>query len=328
VVLAAVALLLVAGGGLLWLHLAPAPPPKLALPIATEQQLRAEVPATLTVTRFAANPAILVLDFPTLAEQGRMLNRLAAWAEKRGVPHDRLLSDAELAAAISASGATPDTYYYGHDYRAADIDRFFALAEHDHVPLNPDEQALRAIIAKARAEPLGFGALITLPRADAANQVDPLSRAVILHHELSHGEYFTNPSYARFVGTVWRDVLTEPERASFRTYLSDDGYDPGIEDLMINEMQAYLMHTPDRRFFDPATLGIEPQRLAAIRESFVAGMPSGWLHDETSVNPVLPRRRRRRRGQRFALVSRRTTAAVAVSPRRRRSASAACKARR
>ena len=37
-----------------------------------------------------------------------MLNRLAAWAEKDGVPHDRLLTDAELAAVIQASGATPE----------------------------------------------------------------------------------------------------------------------------------------------------------------------------------------------------------------------------
>ena len=36
-----------------------------------------------------------------------MLNRLAAWEEKAGVPHDRLLADAELEAVPSAKAARP-----------------------------------------------------------------------------------------------------------------------------------------------------------------------------------------------------------------------------
>ncbi len=257
---------------------------------ATEADLQVESPATLTLRRFAPNPAIVVLDFPTLAEQGRMLNRVAAWAEKAGVPHDRLLTDPELAAAIQASGATPDTYYYGHDYRAADLARFFQLADAGGTALDPDEQQLRRILAQAGADPLGIGALITLPRADTANGVDATARAVILHHELSHGEYFTNAAYARYVHTIWDGVLTEAERARFRAYLADDGYDPAIEDLMINEMQAYLMHTPDPRFFDVAKLGIPLPRLAQIRESFAGNMPSCWLRNETSATPTLPGR--------------------------------------
>ena len=72
---------LASGAGLMWLR----EPPVAPIPMASEYALRAEVPATLTMTRFAANPAVVVLDFPTLAEQGGMLNRLAAWAEKNGV---------------------------------------------------------------------------------------------------------------------------------------------------------------------------------------------------------------------------------------------------
>ena len=34
------------------------------------------------------------------------------------------------------SGDTPDTFYYGHDYRAEDVVRFFALADRDHVALD------------------------------------------------------------------------------------------------------------------------------------------------------------------------------------------------
>lgn len=273
-------LLALAAGGAAWFH-QPVPP---AQPIAAadEAQLAALVPATLTPLRFRPNPAILVLGFPSLAEQGRMLNRVAAFVEKAGLPHDRLLTDAELAAAISAAGVTPETYYYGHDYRGVDIQRFFALAERGHLALNADEQHLQRLAAQASALPPGFGAVITLPPADVASGIDQAARATILHHELSHGEYFTNPAYAAYVGTVWQSVFNEDERASFRTYLVAEGYDPALEDLLINEMQAYMMFTPDPRYFDPARLGIPAARLAQIRAAFAAGMPPGWLRQRTA----------------------------------------------
>ena len=311
-VLGAVVLVVAMGFGTAWLYRPPPPVPAPTIPMASEVAIQAESPAALTVLRFDYNPSIIVLDFPTLAEQGRMLNRLAALIEKAGVPHDRLLNDTELAAAILASGATADTYYYGHDYRAADVARFFAYAGRDHVLLNADEQHLGRIVARAASEPFGFGAVISLPRADADNQVDIPSRIAILHHELSHGEYFTNATYAGFVRTIWSSVLTEPERAAFRAYLADEGYDPALEDLMTNEMQAYLMHTPDRRFFDPDKLGISAARLDQIRQSFVAGMPSCWLRDVTSATPgVLPARAPRRRRSRVS--------APGACPGRRRS---------
>lgn len=331
----------------------PLPPPVTvqALPLATEAAINGGSPAVRTVLRFEANPSIVVVDFPTLAEQGRMLNRVAAWAEKGGVPHDRLLLDVELAAAIRASGATPDTYYYGHDYRGSDIVRFFALADRDRVLLLPEEEELRRIMARAQAEPAGFGALVTLVRADPAQGVTPRMRATVLHHELSHGEYFTDPAYAAFVDTVWQGVLTPGERAAFRTYLAAEGYDPALEDLMRNEMQAYLMHTADAQFFDPDKLGIPGPRLQQIRASFLAGMPPSWLKAECKrllaelpvpgatltpipmaapthlPAPVLPAARAaaparpRRRRQRVGLVSTVSTVCAAtatVPPRRRR----------
>ena len=137
--------LLAAGGAgwLLWPHPAPIPPPQPPAPVAavparppafqietaTEHQILDHIAVGLTVFRFAANPRILVLDFASLHEQGLMLNRVAALVEKAGLPRDRVLTDAELTAAIAASGDTIDTYYYGHDYSAAALARFFALAD-------------------------------------------------------------------------------------------------------------------------------------------------------------------------------------------------------
>jgi hypothetical protein len=191
--------------------------------------------------------------------------------------------------------------------------------------LNPDEEKLRRLVAQATGEPLGIGALISIVRAAATNDVDPSARTAILHHELAHGEYFTNAVYASYVATIWHEVMTPDERAAFRTYLGTEGYDTAIEDLMINEMQAYLMHTPDVRFFDPSRLAIKPARFAAIRAAFAAGMPSCWLRAETpGVPATVPARQTpvaapRRRGQRAGTVSKRMALAARLPPRRRRS---------
>src|SRR5215831_15291531 len=97
-----------------------------------------------------SNPAILVLDFASLRRQGLMLNRVAALIEKAAEPRDRVLSDGELDQAIRAHGDTVETYYYGHDYRASDLARFFALADRDGVRLTAEEQTLRSLLRQER----------------------------------------------------------------------------------------------------------------------------------------------------------------------------------
>ncbi len=290
--------------------------------LADEATILAARPAKLTIFRFASNPRVLVLDFPDLAAQGRMLNRVAALVEKAGLPRDRVLNDTELAAAIAASGATPATYYYGHDYRAADVLRFFALADKDRIALNADEQRLRALARAAgwnTADPVG--ALISLPSGAAGNpDLDASARATILRHELSHGEYFTNPAYAAYVRGFWIDQMDASDRALFRRMLAAEDYDQGNEDLMINEMQAHLMHTADPRFFNAAALGMSQTRLDDLRARFVAGMPVGWLRDVDTKAPA--------RAPRQGAVSRGRAVPVRRPPRARRASMAAPSARK
>jgi len=274
----------------------------------------------LTVFRFAARPKIIVLDFPDLAQQGRMLNRVAAWAEKAGQPRDHLLDEVALDAAIRASGTTEAEYYFGHDYRSAALLRFFELADRDGVALRPEEQHLRSLMTNARAQPAGLGALISLPRADRSFGVTPATRAAILHHEQSHGEYFTVPAYAALVQLFWTATLPAAEQDAFRRVLAVDGYDPTVEDLIINEMQAYLMHTPDLAFFDPAKRGIAPARLLALQAAFRNRMPAGWLHDVTPA--IIPAQPTPRRARRYFSVSTITRSAIR-RPRRPRKASMA-----
>ena len=295
---AGLAALCVAG----WLALfRPAPPlvappatsPVVVAPVADIAQadeaaiLAAGSPA-LEVFRFRAAPEVLVLSFPTLREQGRMLNRLGAFVEKAGLPRDRVLADPEMDDAVRRAGDTEETFYYGHDYRAADAARFFAAAERDGVPLRPEEARLRALLGQQRMlAPGAVGAIISLPPEMADPPIDAPARATILRHELSHGVYFTNPAYAAYARRFWETVLSDAQRAGFRRFLGGEGYDTSNEDLMRNEAQAYLIHTPDARFFRPDLVGLTGDEAAELREAFVRGMPDGWLKDATPL-PASP----------------------------------------
>jgi hypothetical protein len=104
-----------------------------------------------------------------------------------------------------------------------------------------------------------------------------VARATILHHELSHGAYFTDPAYAAYARDFWLNVLTEAQRAGFRRFLGSEGYDETNEDLMLNEAQAYLVHTPDPRYFRPVYAGLSDAEAARLRRIFLAGMPVDWL---------------------------------------------------
>jgi hypothetical protein len=255
-------------------------PPAFAVQVADEAAILAHVTNDLTVFRLATAPDVVVLDFGSLHEQGLMLNRVAALVEKSGLPRDRVLSDDELLSAIRARGDTMETFYYGHDYAAASLARFFTLADRQRITLDSEEQRLRALLQQLGwFQPGALGALISLPRVGADANMTSSARAAILHHELSHGIYFTTPAYAAYVGRFWDNTLSDTERAGVVRFLAGEGYDVGEGDLMRNEMQAYLMFTADPHFFRPSDIGIDEARRIALQRTFLQGMPMGWLKD-------------------------------------------------
>lgn len=260
---------------------APAPTaPEFAVQTASQAQILGHVGSGLTIFRFAADPRILVLDFGSLLTQGRMLDRVAALIEKAGLPHDRVLTNAQLDAAIRAGGDTVATYYYGHDYSVQDLVRFFALADAEHLVLYPQEETLRRFMQQQGWFKSGVhAALISIPQAGTDPRLTMAARSAILQHELSHGLYFSDPAYAAYVQRFWDTDLTAQERAAFRLFLKSEEYDTSLDDLMINEMQAYLMFTRDPAFFRPALIGMAPARLAELQAEFARGMPAGWLRD-------------------------------------------------
>jgi hypothetical protein len=291
-----------------------APPPTTALPAATpalpigfadEAAILADPAEHLTLFRFAADPRVVVLDFPSLEQQGRMFNRVAALTEKAGLPRDRVLTDDELDAAIRAHGDTVATFYYGHDYPAAALARFFALADRDHVALGPEEERLRGLLRQLgwlAPDPPGGppggderGALLSLSRQGADPDITLSVRAAILHHELSHGGFFVDPAYADYTRKFWQTALTAPERQTVQRFLASEDYDSGDETLMVNEMQAYLMFTDDPHFFLPSNFGMTAARRAALRAAFRHDLPVGWLREAlhelpppVAAAPVVP----------------------------------------
>jgi hypothetical protein len=247
-------------------------------PLADEATILGAQAADLLLFRYRDAPAILVLSFPSLAQQGDMLDRVAALVEKAGLPRDHVLADTELDAAIRQAGDTRETYYSGHDYRAADIARFFAMADRDAIALNAQETRLRALLKQAGwLIPNAVGALISIPPLANAEQIDATARATILHHELSHGVYFTDPAYADYARNFWLTTLSDTQRAGFRHFLGSEGYDTANEDLMLNETQAFLVHTRDPRYFLPDRAGLTSPEATLLRQAFISGMPDGWL---------------------------------------------------
>jgi hypothetical protein len=255
----------------------------------SEAAILAERVSAPTLVRFAPNPRILVIDFPDLRSQGLAFNRIAAFVEKANQPRDRVLTDPELAIAIKADDATVETYYYGHDYRGRDIDRFFATADRQGFSLSPEERAMRALLMPAVPRGSEDWAVITIPREGSDRFVDAAGRQSLLRHELSHGEYFTDPAYAAFVQSFWHTSMTDADRNAFVGFLTRQGYDPRDEDLIINEMQAHLIHTTDPRFYNARAGGLSHGRLAELRRGFLAAMPRGWLQDtDRAALPALP----------------------------------------
>jgi hypothetical protein len=253
------------------------------LPLATEPEILSRVPLRTEIYRFGPQPDIVVLHFVSLGDQAGMFNRAAALLERAGYPHDRLVDDTELDRRIRASGDTPERVYYGHDYRASDLVRFFELADRAGMALTAGEVLLRHLMRDWGWQPDSNAALISLVREDSGSGIDAMARATILRHELSHGVFFTDPNYARFARDFWNSTMTADERGRFRVFLASEGYDTGIEDLMVNETQAYLIHTPRGPFFPMEVLGIAMPRLDTLRAVFVNGMPPGWLRDVTGA---------------------------------------------
>lgn len=261
----------------------PAPRP------ASFESILATKTDTLQIHSYPARQPVFVIDFPTLAAQGRMFNRIVALVERMGIGQSRVLDDQALAQFIRSTGKTELTFAYGNDFLVSELVIFFNLAEYGTIPLTAEERALRTFLLEQglMRERLGFlqavrpnAVLLSIPQEKTAGNEPPVSalaRQTILMHEISHAEFYTNPLYRAWCRTYWREVLNERQRNALRTFLAKSGYDPSNEELMINEAQAYLLYTPDPRAFNAQMVGLSERDLAAMRAAFLKGFPDAPL---------------------------------------------------
>lgn len=241
--------------------------------------------ADLIIYALAANRNLWVFDFPTLHQQGETFNRVVALIERQGISRDKVLSDSELAQAIAKAGKNAATYAFGNDFRASELAQFFTLAESGNVALNDDELFLKDYLLKHHFIRAGVGrflyvppdrVILSIPQEQSRKEPDYVAinhaaRNAILRHEISHGEFYANDDYAAYCEAFWLRELTEDQRRAFREFLGGLGYDTSNEELMINETQAYLFHTPDPRIFNPAKVRMTQGEIDALRDRFWSG---------------------------------------------------------
>ena len=262
------------------------------LPVWDFSQWLAGRSADWRVGRLKEEPAVVVIEFPNLAEQGAAMNRLAALLEKTDAPRDRLLGNAELASLIAQGGDSPQTFYQGHDYGGAGLARFFSMAQAQQLALDTAERRLLQILTDAGVlapardgaqgyVQIGLQALISFsatqvddPSTPASETIDEVQRESILRHEASHGRFYTRTGYQAHSRRFWQTELSEPQRERIRVYLASAGYNRQDEELMLNEAQAFMMHTPDRRAFMAQDIGMTPAQLDALRERFWRTLPA------------------------------------------------------
>lgn len=243
--------------------------------------------AQLAIWRYTDNPSIFVFDFPGLAYQGRSFNRITQFTEQQTTePYPRVLTDQEMAARLASARRSESDFAFGHDIMVHELVQFFNFAQRDKVSLNQEELAIKDfLLAQGMIrEWRGFwqavqpnNVILSIPQTQEKTSSEPLinatARYAILLHEMAHGEYYTNAYYTQYCQRFWQESLSEAQREAFKTFLGKYNYAIGSEQLLINEMQAYLMFTPDPSSFSARKLGVPQEELEAMRDAFRKGKP-------------------------------------------------------
>ncbi|HCC53720.1 MAG TPA: hypothetical protein DEQ20_02145 [Desulfobulbaceae bacterium] len=243
---------------------------------------------TLTIWNYADNLQIYVLDFPNLTMQGRTFNRVTQFTEQaqNGESYPKVLNNDEFIRYMDARRRTQANFAFGHDVLVSEMVQFYNIVDRDKIDLFPEELELRDFLVDRRFIKVWRGfyqalqpdvVILSIPQIQAKKdnepQVSELARQAIFAHEISHGEYYTNSHYANYCRMFWQQTLTDAQREIFLNFFKRYNYAVNIPELIVNEMQAYLMFTPDPLSFSAKKLGVKDEELESLREAFRKGKP-------------------------------------------------------
>lgn len=241
----------------------------------------------VVIWQMAENPNVYVFDFNGLNNQGRSFNRITQFTEQQTTePYPKVLNNLELSRYIEAARRTQADFAFGHDVLVGELVQFFNYALRDKVELNPEEILVRDFLTEQGLIRFWRGfyqamrpdvVILAVPQTQDRKANEPMvstgARYAILLHELAHGEYYTNTHYQKFCQRFWYETLTENQREAFKKFLGNFNYAVNNEELLINEMQAYLMFTPDPKSFSARKLGVSDAELDQMRSAFRRASP-------------------------------------------------------
>ncbi len=247
---------------------------------------------TLVVWKFFDNPKLFIFDFPSLTHQGNTFNRITQFIEqvqqRNGYPV--VMSNTAFAQYLVSLRRTQADFAFGHDVLVSELVQFYNFADRDKIELFPEEIVLRDFLLQQGFIKLWRGfyqtlqpdiVVLSIPQEQPQRENEPvvteLARRTILLHEISHGEYYTNPYYANYCRHFWKTSLNDGQRHSFIQFFKKYNYDVTSGDLLVNEMQAYLMFTPDSHSFNAKKLGVSEDNLQSMRMMFRQGKPPTQL---------------------------------------------------
>lgn len=242
----------------------------------------------LTVWNYSDNPQIFIFDFPGLALQGRTFNRVTQFAEQvqANTGYPKVMNNDEISKYMESLRRTQADFAFGHDLLVSELVQFYNMADRDKVELFPEELALRDFLIEQGLAKTWRGfyqaiqpsvVILSIPQIQAKKadepQVSELARRAVFTHEISHGEYYTNQYYATYCRKFWNETLNDAQREVFINLFKKYNYAVTMDELVVNEMQAYLMFTPDPSSFSAKKLGITDAELESMREMFRQGRP-------------------------------------------------------
>ncbi len=252
------------------------------------QQIQEHKSEKLVVWNLQNQSKVFVFDFPNLTMQGKTFNRVTYFTEQAvfssGYP--KVYNNAEMQEYFDSVRRNQANFAFGHDVQVQELVQFFNLIERDKIEIYTEEVQLRNFLLEQGLIKFWRGfyqavqpevVLLSIPQLQARRADEPAVtetiRRTIFQHELAHAEYFTNEYYANYCRTFWNESLTDEQRKAFTDFLSNHNYNIYYADLVVNEMQAYLMHTADAQSFSAAKIGVSEKDLETMRKMFRQGNP-------------------------------------------------------